>query len=238
MESKSFLNKIKSKYNLKQVFLYSYFDFKSVLKLIKYNKSLQKELDINIKDYYCNYKFKKTFDKNEFSIILSLSNIFIKVIMFVFFFIYLILFYAKGSFIDEDIKNNCDDKNKIKFIEIMNNSLFGYLIFLLISILWYVLFFIRTISFRVITKLIIFNLILLIDLFYYILLCIKYNYSHHIIFNILLKEQNNKFVDCWFINMDFLILLFSPILYISLTFFIYCIYKCNFNDIWFDCKWC
>ena len=231
MESKFFLNNIKSKYNLKQVFLYSYFDFKSVLKLIKYNKSLQKKLGINIKDCYCNYKYQKQFEKNEFSIILSLSNIIIKVIMLVFFFIYLILFYVKGSFIDENIKKNCDDKNKIRFIEIMNNNLYGYLIFLLISILWYVLCLIRTISFKVITRLIIFNLILLIDLFYYILLCIKYNYSNHIIFDIILKDQNNIFVDSWFINMDFLILLLSPIFYIALAFFIYCIYKCNFNDL-------
>jgi hypothetical protein len=92
---------------------------------------------------------------------------------------------------------------------------------------------ISTISFKVKTRLIIFNLILLIDLFYYILLCIKYNYSHHIIFDIILKDQNqnNKFVDSWFINMDFLILLLSPIFYIALAFFIYCIYKCNFNDL-------
>jgi hypothetical protein len=46
-----------------------------------------------------------------------------------------------------------------------------------------------------------------------------------------LKDQNNQFVDSWFINMDFLILLLSPIFYIALAFFIYCIYKCNFNGL-------
>ena len=76
MESKSSLNNIKSKHILKQVFLYSYFDFKSVLKLIKYNKSLQKKLNTNIKNQFLNYKYKnKIIKKNEFMNIFSLPNI-------------------------------------------------------------------------------------------------------------------------------------------------------------------
>ena len=79
MESKSLLINIKSKDNLKQIFLYSYYDFKSVLKLIKYNKSLQNKLDINIKNYNVNYKYQKKIERNGgFIIILSLSNIFYK----------------------------------------------------------------------------------------------------------------------------------------------------------------
>jgi len=65
MESKSLLINIKSKDNLKQIFLYSYYDFKSVLKLIKYNKSLQNKLDINIKNYNVNYKYKKQLKEME-----------------------------------------------------------------------------------------------------------------------------------------------------------------------------
>ena len=203
MESESFLNNIRSKHILKQVF--SYIDFKSFSSLIKYNKSLQKKLDINFKNYYFNNIYAKRFETNGFNYILNLPNIIIKAIMLVFFLIYIILFYVKGSFIDEIIKANCD-KNKIKFIEIMNNSLIGYLIFLLISILWYTLCLSRIILFKVITKLRIFMLILLIDIFYYILLYIKYNFSKLIIFDIIRKDQNYKFVDSWFINLDFLIL--------------------------------
>ena len=150
--------------------------------------------------------------------------------MLVFFLIYIILFYVKGSFIDEIIKANCD-KNKIKFIEIMNNSLIGHLIFLLISILWYTLCLSRIILFKVITKLRIFMLILLIDIFYYILLCIKYNFSKLIIFDIIRKDQNYKFVDSWFINLDFLILTIIPIYYIAFIFFIFSVYKCNFDNL-------
>ena len=228
MEPESSLDNISSKHILKQV--YSYLDFKSFSGLIKYNKSLQKKFDINLKKYYLNNKYEKRFEKNGFNIILTLPNIIIKAIMLVFFFIYLILFYKKGSFIDEIIKVNCD-KNKIKFIEIMNNSLIEYLIFLLISILWYILCLSRLLLFKVKTKLITFILISLIDLFYYILLCIKYNYSKLIIFDILLKDQNYKFVDSWFINLDFLILIIIPIYYIAFVVFIFSLYKCNFNNL-------
>ena len=228
MESESFLNNIRSKHILKQVF--SYIDFKSFSSLIKYNKSLQKKLDINFKKYYFNNIYAKRFETNGFNYILNLPNIIIKAIMLVFFLIYIILFYVKGSFIDEIIKANCD-KNKIKFIEIMNNSLIGYLIFLLISILWYTLCLSRIILFKVITKLRIFMLILLIDIFYYILLYIKYNFSKLIIFDIIRKDQNYKFVDSWFINLDFLILTIIPIYYIAFIFFIFSVYKCNFDNL-------
>ena len=228
MESESFLNNIRSKHILKQVF--SYIDFKSFSSLIKYNKSLQKKLDINFKNYYFNNIYAKRFETNGFNYILNLPNIIIKAIMLVFFLIYIILFYVKGSFIDEIIKANCD-KNKIKFIEIMNNSLIGYLIFLLISILWYTLCLSRIILFKVITKLRIFMLILLIDIFYYILLYIKYNFSKLIIFDIIRKDQNYKFVDSWFINLDFLILTIIPIYYIAFIFFIFSEYKCNFDNL-------
>ena len=230
MESKSFLNNIQSKHILKQVFIYSYFEFKSFLKLIKYNKSLQKRLDINIKKYFLNYEYKKKLiEKNEFMFMFSIPNIIIKAIMIVFFLIYLIVFYVKGSFIDEYMKNNCD-KNKIKFIEIINNSLIGYLIFLIISILWYILNFKGKILFSSTKKLIISILILLIDIFYYILICVKYNYTNNIIFDNLLKEKNNKFVECWFINYDIIFLIISPIYYITFLFFIFCL-KNNFGHI-------
>ena len=89
----------------------------------------------------------------------------------------------------------------------------------------------RLLLFKVKTKLITFILISLIDLFYYILLCIKYNYSKLIIFDILLKDQNYKFVDSWFINLDFLILIIIPIYYIAFVVFIFSLYKCNFNNL-------
>jgi hypothetical protein len=74
-------------------------------------------------------------------------------------------------------------------------------------------------------------LILLIDIFYYILLCIKYNFSKLIIFDIIRKDQNYKFVDSWFINLDFLILIIIPIYYIAFIFFIFSEYKCNFDNL-------
>ena len=236
MKSKSLLSNIKSKDILKQVLLYSYFDIKSVLIIIKYNKSLQKKLDIGIKNYRFFHEIKyskkfESFDKNGFNTIVSISNIFIKVIMFIFFLIYLILFYAKGSFIDEKIRNNCD-KNKIEFIEKMNNYLFRYLIFLFISIVWYILCILKIISFKEIIQIIIFILIYLVDIFYYILLCIKYNYSNHIIFDMILKNKNNKLFGFWSLNFDFIIIIIAPIYYVAIIFFICCMYKCNFYNLY------
>ena len=55
------VSNIKSTYNLKTLF--SYIDYKKILKLIKYNKNLQKRLGLNID----NYKNKSDFPKYEYT---------------------------------------------------------------------------------------------------------------------------------------------------------------------------
>ena len=52
--SKSLLAQIKSKYILQQVLSLAFGEMKTVIILVKYNKSLLNKLDINIKD---NYKY-------------------------------------------------------------------------------------------------------------------------------------------------------------------------------------
>ena len=51
----SLINKIKSQYILRNIFSYAYPELKSFLKLIKYNKNLLNEFNINIKNYYTLY---------------------------------------------------------------------------------------------------------------------------------------------------------------------------------------
>ena len=45
-----------------------------------------------------------------------------------------------------------------------------------------------------------------------------------------MKEKNNKFVECWFINYDIIFLIISPIYYITFLFFVFCL-KNNFGHI-------
>ena len=49
--------KIKSIYCLKSIL--SYLEYNTVLKLVKYNKSFQKRININIKDYSLDYDLIK-----------------------------------------------------------------------------------------------------------------------------------------------------------------------------------
>ena len=55
MSNENEILKISSKYILKHIF--SYLKYNYFLKLIKYNKNLQKQLDINLEDSIYNYKF-------------------------------------------------------------------------------------------------------------------------------------------------------------------------------------
>ena len=49
--------KVNSNYSLKSIL--SYIEYNTVLKLVKYNKSFQKRIDINIKDYSLDYDLIK-----------------------------------------------------------------------------------------------------------------------------------------------------------------------------------
>ena len=63
------ISKIKSEYSLKSVL--SYIEYNTVLKLVKYNKCLQKKIDISIKDYSLDYEpeTKKEESYREFNLL-------------------------------------------------------------------------------------------------------------------------------------------------------------------------
>ena len=61
-EKHSLLDKIKSKYILKDVLSLAFRNMKSVLKFIAYNKVLLQKLDINIKEHF-DYKTRNKMEK-------------------------------------------------------------------------------------------------------------------------------------------------------------------------------
>ena len=97
----SLLDQIKSKYILQYIFSLAFQDMKSVHKLIKYNKNLSNRLNIDIKkdlkNIDDNYKFKKEIKKTGCTS--QLDTIFLggDIIILILLFIYVILYYIRGS---------------------------------------------------------------------------------------------------------------------------------------------
>ena len=131
-EKHSLLDKIKSKYILHHILEYAYIDLKSVLKLIKYNKNLLKNCDINIKDYY-HYKSKEKIEKNcddscSFVMLVTLIEF-----IFIPYIIYIIMYYIHGTFNDNNLREGYDKKKK-NFVDFMDNYiLLPYLFFMIAS---------------------------------------------------------------------------------------------------------
>ena len=123
MEKKSspcLLSKIKSQYTLQNILLYAYPDYKSILKLIKYNKNLMNKLGINIKDFYKYfYKYKiKIERKIDFVNQKALIGIysFCRIILVIYYLhLTLMLFYSQNMANDENlIKDNHKKKNYLE----------------------------------------------------------------------------------------------------------------------------
>ena len=115
MSNESLLYKIKSKYILKDLLLLAYDDINSVIRLIKYNKSLFNKLDINIKtiNKLNNYKIETNVNKKKPNFHIILISAIFPVIQIIFFLIYIIFFYIKGTFNDEMLKIEYNEKKKI-----------------------------------------------------------------------------------------------------------------------------
>ena len=78
-EKHSLLDKIKSKYILKDVLSLAFKNMKSVLKFIAYNKVLLQKLDINIKEHF-DYKIRDTIKKDVGLITALIALIFLDII--------------------------------------------------------------------------------------------------------------------------------------------------------------
>lgn len=105
---------ISSKYSIRSVFLYVKYD--KILNLVKYNKRLQKLLNISKKNYYIDYEYKKEVKKvklppetltSEQSNYIIYSYAIISIILFLYQYVYIFIFLIKSPYRKLDIgKNN------------------------------------------------------------------------------------------------------------------------------------
>ena len=204
----SLLSQIKSKHILQKILIYAHSDIRSVLKLIKYNKNLLNKLDINIKDYY-KYKIEKSIIKEyEIGAAIILTTLTMEFILFL---IYIILFYAKGTFNEKNLKEGYNEKKK-KFVDFMDNYiLLTYFGFIIISIILNLLLnLLEIIAVKGRVKLISAIFCFLVFLTHYIFHFIKINYTANIIKEELLNpkdKEESKHLP-WFYVFD-IILIFS-----------------------------
>ena len=222
------LLEIKSQYNLKWIF--SFLDYDLFLKLIKNNKKFQKILEINIRNYeersnyeyheidkellgpkvkYCMYLIYSVPPKPNFKIIFFKISTSIAIILFIYVLIFASLLAAKGSFDENNTKENYD-KNIAKIINKINKSLFGFLAYIILSYFLY-LFSLKE-KYRIF--LIVNEIIYLI---YEIIIIVKLILSYKII----------KSKISWFICCDYVLIIF---IFIYIAFFAYLIYHYYCKD--------
>ena len=219
-ERHSLLNKIKSNYILKDILSLAFKNMKSVLKFIAYDKPMLRKLGINIEEHF-DYQIIKTLKKE--NIWLNIAIIIDLCINFIPLMIYDIMFYAKGTFNEKNLKKGYNIKKK-NYVDIMNNYiLLIYLSFILIYYIFYILYFIYDkILLKGKTKFIIFRIVLFIEIMYYIAHIIEYNFTGKIIKKELKKKKPVKLV--WFYNFDIAIIClmsFSLTIYL-LSFCVFC----------------
>ena len=221
----SLLKKINSKYILKKILSLAYANMKSVFRLSKYNKCLLSKLDINFEDYF---KYEIEISKKDIVIDFGQKDelmISLPFFWFVIFLIYIILFYKRGTFNNEILKEGYNKKKK-KFVDIMDNYiLLSYFLFDFATFL--ILFFLeRLIRIKAIIKVLIYLFIILINFTHYISFIIKFVYEEAIIktefMNIQNKGPANKTQEAikendkiskllWFHTFDIFIMLFESI---------------------------
>ena len=174
------------------LYLANNFNFltKSALKFIAYTKVLLQKLDINIKEHF-DYKITKTVEKeNSCSVMVMIIDIFLNFIPLM---IYIIKFYAEGTFNENNIEKEYDKKKK-NYVDIMDNYiLLIYLVFFLIYYLLNILYNnIDKISLKNRQKFIIFIVVFFIELMYYITHIIKFYFTGKIIKKELMKKYKKK----------------------------------------------
>ena len=238
MKERSYLlNKIKSKFILQKILSMAFKDIKSVLELIKYNKSLNNKLGINIKDYY-EYNSKIKIKKNKLSICMLTSHLVFEIMIFLLFLIYIIMFYAKGTFNNNNLKKDYNVKKK-KFVDFMNNYiLLLYFGFIMISVLLKIFYINKKekVFLKGNIKRIYYLLMSIIHLTHYIVFIIKCVYIRKIVLEYLLPdysfgEYKAASNSIWFYSFDiFLITFISFYLLINYMLLIVCWCE-NIDDI-------
>jgi len=214
---------ITSKYCLKTVF--SFIKYKYILELVKYNKKLQNGLGFNLNNYkkISSYQYirrkiirkeKYIYNKYEFMQFKTLIFI-ITLVPTVYIFAYASILYFEGSFNENYLKEDYDDKS-LNIIMNINTSLFFLVGNILISLFIITCFIFK--NYYMDTKplkrfkIIIFVNIILFYIFYEIIVIYKIYLSYKI---------KNKTIP-WFILYDYILI---SIMLLYITFMIYITYK-------------
>jgi len=225
-EKSNLLNRIKSKFILQKIISMAFSDIKSVLELTKYNKSLNNKLGINIKNYY-QYNSIIKITKNFLSNDMFFCQLLYEAIIILLFLIYIIIFYVKGTFNNDNLKKEYSAEMK-RFVDFMNNYiLFAYLGFIVISFLLRILFIFRKIFLKGNIKRIYTLLIFIVNLAYFIVLFIKCICTIKIIDENLLKSQLIRDSNSiWFLYLDLCTILLTIMnIFFQFTLIIICFQK-------------
>ena len=222
MKNEGKLNNISSEYCLKSIFNYLHYNY--ILKLVKYNKNLQKKLGFTKQNYknLINYQYiirtiiRKTKYINYYE---NYQNMFlISVITFVpitYILSFSSILYFEGSFNDNNLKDNYN----VKFLNIINKintSLYLLEMHILISFFAIVCFIFNNYYF---------DGQKLKEIKYYILLIINsiyYIYEILIIWKLYLSYKIKKGSCPWFMICDYILII---IILLYIIFMIYITYK-------------
>ena len=214
------ISKIKSKYILEKIF--AHINYKTVLKLTKYNKHIQNKLGLNIDLFkeWSSYKFEERTIINHGINASGCEKCFCSCccsfIIFNYVLIVASILASKGAFNESNTKDNYD-KNYSKIIDKINYSLFGFLAYIIISniliIFWLFNNCENDYGQKKIIKIIISTFLFFIYIFYEILIIIKLYYSYKI------KKKVTWFIICDYI---LIILLFLYIFVIMIHLIVYC----------------
>ena len=232
--SQTLLN-VKSDYILKQIF--SFMNYHHTLKFVKNNKSLRNHLGINIVNYKqrSSYQYKitkqilKDFYKDDGEendrlikdMITCLIYSIIAIILFIYILVFASLLVSKGSFNEENTKDNYN-KDYADIINKINLSLFGvlpYIIICYIFLLWATSDCQRDYGKEKLIKKIILIILGLLCLCYEITIIIKLVLSYKI------KKDNIN----WFMICDY-ILIIIYFLYLVVTIYIIILYYMRAGD--------
>ena len=218
----SLLDQIKSKYILQDILSLAFEDMKSVYNLIKYNKNLLNKLNIDFKKKFKNirdnYKYKKEREKEESCFTIDNISVTDDIIKSILLFIYLILYYIRGTLNQINLKKDYD-KEKAKFLENMDKYIvLIYFIYLIISFIIYCLlrrakiYFLYGIRKGYFT---VFNIF--IKLIHFILHLVKFIYESNI-GEISIGKAKDDSEHYWFYIIDFIILLIYSIFVIAVIY--------------------
>lgn len=227
MSKNEIIFNISSDYSLKSIF--SYIRYKNLLKIIKYNKSLQRKLDIELKNYqtfsnfqYIKRKIIRTYDPGENECIEMGKIFFTSIITFIFLtyvFIYSILLVSLDSFDKNNTKINYNKKS-LNIINRINAYLFLFIIFIIASFFLLLCFILKNCySDSPQLKTLKILMLITIDLIYILYECL-------IIWKLLLsykikKKENDT---TWFMTCDYIFIILNSLFILYMLFVTYLYY--------------